>query len=100
MGVPVVTSMAGAGGVDAKADAHFYVARSPAETASCALRLMTNPDERARLAAAGRARMLSHHDWAASMRRLDGIVQQCLEIGSRAPRRAALTSPTQRKELA
>lgn len=89
MGVPVVTSVAGAGGVDAEDGAHFFVAKSPAEAARCALRLMNDAGERARLAESGRARMLSHHDWSASMRRLDDIVAHCLDVVRRAPRRAA-----------
>ncbi len=89
MGVPVVTSVAGAGGVDAEDEAHFLVAKSPAEAARCALRLMGDAGERARLAESGRARMLSHHDWSASMRRLDGIVAHCLDVARRAPSRAA-----------
>jgi hypothetical protein len=35
------------------------------------------------LARAGRARMLSHHTWDQSMRRLDGIIERCLAIRSR-----------------
>jgi len=34
--------------------------------------------ERRRLAAAGRARMLSHHAWDKSMRRVDGIIERCI----------------------
>jgi glycosyltransferase involved in cell wall biosynthesis len=84
MGVPVITSEAGAGGVDAIEPQHLLVGRSPRETAQYALGLMSSAGERARLAAAGRARVLSHHDWAASMRRLDGIVERCLAGGGAA----------------
>jgi hypothetical protein len=89
MGVPVVTSPAGAGGVDAEHEAHFLVADSPEATARCALRLMDDAAERARLARAGRERMLSHHNWAASMRRLDGIVERCVAGFRRGGARAA-----------
>ena len=77
MGVPVVTSRIAAGGVDAEADAHFLVADQPQETAEALLRLVEQPAERARLARAGRARMLSHHAWPHSMNRLDGIIERC-----------------------
>lgn len=77
MGVPVVTSRIAAGGVDAEADAHFLVADQPQETAEALLRLVEQPAERARLAQAGRARMLSHHAWPHSMNRLDGIIERC-----------------------
>jgi glycosyltransferase involved in cell wall biosynthesis len=90
MGVPVVTSVAGAGGVDAEDEAHFLVAKAPPDAARAALRLMGDAQERARLATAGRARMLSHHDWSASMRRLDGIVERCMrEFAGRGSRVAA-----------
>ena len=90
MGVPVVTSGAGAGGVDAEDEAHFLVAKAPLDAARAALRLMGDAQERTRLATAGRARMLSHHDWSASMRRLDGIVERCMrEFAGRGSRVAA-----------
>ncbi|MFY7976195.1 MAG: TIGR03087 family PEP-CTERM/XrtA system glycosyltransferase [Rubrivivax sp.] len=78
MGVPVVTSTAAAGGVDAEADKHFLVADAPEAIAEAVLRIVDHPAERARLAAAGRERMLSHHAWPSSMQRLDRIVGRCV----------------------
>lgn len=78
MGVPVVTSPAGAGGVDAEHGEHFLVGSNPTEYADACLRLMQDADTRARFSSAGRERMLSNHDWEASMRRLDGIVGRLL----------------------
>jgi glycosyltransferase involved in cell wall biosynthesis len=78
MGVPVVTSSAAAGGVDAEADRHFLVADGAMATAEAVLRIVESPDERQRLAQAGRDRMLSHHAWPSSMRRLDAIIERCL----------------------
>ena len=77
MGVPVVTSSVAAGGVDAVAGEHLLVADTPEEIATAILRIVGNPGERARLADAGRARVLSHHDWAGSMKRLDAIIARC-----------------------
>lgn len=79
MGVPVVTSRVAAGGVDAEAEAHLLVADSASDITQAILRIAENPDERRRLAAAGRQRMLSHHAWPRSMQRLDGIIQRCRE---------------------
>lgn len=79
MGVPVVTSTIAAGGVDAVAGEHLLVADSPLENTEAILRLLEHPAERQRLAEAGRQRMLSHHAWAHSMQRLDGIVARCTE---------------------
>ena len=74
MGVPVVTSSIAAGGVDADAEAHLLVADTPQDCAQAIMRIVDNPMERARLAVAGRQRMLSHHAWPRSMERLDGII--------------------------
>jgi sugar transferase (PEP-CTERM/EpsH1 system associated) len=83
MGVPVVTSRIAAGGVDASAPEHFLVGSTPDEYAAAILRIIENPAERKRLAQAGRARMLSHHGWEQSMRRLDGIIERCLSLKAR-----------------
>lgn len=79
MGVPVVTSSAAAGGVDAEPERQLLVADSPDEIARAVLRLVEQPAERARLAQAGRERMLSHHDWAKSMTRLDALIERCVQ---------------------
>ncbi len=78
MGVPVVTSRVAAGGVDASAPEHLLVADTPEEIAAAVLRIVESPAERARLAAAGRERMLANHSWTGSMRRLDGIIERCM----------------------
>ena len=84
-GVPVVTSRVAAGGVDAIAGEHFLVADAAEEHAAAVLRILEDRDERQRLAAAGRERMLSHHDWGRSMERLDRIIERCLHrFGDRA----------------
>ncbi len=78
MGVPVVTSSAAAGGVDAEPEQHLLVADAPEQIAAAVLRVVEQPAERARLATAGRERMLSHHAWPRSMQRLDAIIERCL----------------------
>jgi len=78
MGVPVVTSRVAAGGVDAEDGLHFRIADTSPDIARACLDLMKDPQERDRLAREGRARMLSHHDWRASMVRLDAILDQAL----------------------
>jgi len=78
MGVPVVTSAIAAGGVDAESEEHFLVAESADDYAQAILRIVDNPQERQRLAVAGRQRMLSNHAWAGSMRRLDGIIGRAI----------------------
>jgi len=84
-GVPVVTSGVAAGGVDALEWEHFLVASTPGECAQAVLHVLEDPTERSRLAAAGRARMLSHHAWPNSMKRLDAIIERCLARQRRDP---------------
>jgi len=78
MGVPVVTSHVAAGGVDAQDPDHFLAASTPDEYAAAVLAIAGDPALRSRLAIAGRERMLSHHAWDKSMRRLDGIIDRCV----------------------
>lgn len=78
MGVPVVCSTQAAPGVDAVAGEHLLTASSPTEYVEAIMHVLENPTERQRLAAAGRARMLSHHDWRTSMQRLDSLITDCL----------------------
>ena len=82
-GVPVVTSRVAARGVDALPGTHFIVAESPADVAEATLALMGDAERRRILGAAGRARVMSHHAWDRSMRRLDGIIERC--VSSYAP---------------
>ena len=78
MAVPVVTSQAAAGGVDAEAERHFLVADSAPDIAQAVLRILESPALRSRLASEGRLRMLSHHAWPRSMLRLDSIIERCV----------------------
>ncbi len=78
MGTPVVCSTIAAGGVDAIPEQHLLAADSPQDVAAAVLRVIENPGERARLSQAGRARVLSHHAWPHSMKRLDAIIDRCV----------------------
>jgi sugar transferase (PEP-CTERM/EpsH1 system associated) len=78
MGVPVVCSSIAAGGVDAVPGQHLHTADTPADTCAAVLRVLDDPAERARLAVAGRARVLTNHAWPSSMKRLDAIIDRCL----------------------
>ena len=79
MGVPVVSSVKAAGGIDAIPGEHFLVASNPREYADAIAKLLENPSERERLSTAGRMRMLSNHDWSGSMLHLDEIIQNCID---------------------
>ena len=85
MGVPVVASRIAAGGVDALDGEHLLTADNPQQFGEAVEQILRDSGERARLAAAGRERMLSNHSWKHSLRRLDGIIGSCLERKTRAP---------------
>jgi hypothetical protein len=89
MGIPVVASRVAAGGIDASSPEQMLVATTPQEYVAAIVRVLEDPQERRRLAAAGRERMLSHHNWDRSMHRLDGIIERCLSL-----RRASVPEST------
>jgi polysaccharide biosynthesis protein PslH len=99
MGVPVVTTPAAAGGVDAVPQEHFLVARSHEEQAAGVLRLLEDASERSRLSLAGRSRMRSHHAWQRSMQRLDGIIERCLDVHGRRSAPATQAPPIRSRDL-
>jgi polysaccharide biosynthesis protein PslH len=83
MGVPVVCSSIAGHGVDAVPGEHLLVADEYTAQADAILRVMGDGALRQRLADAGRARVLSHHNWDTSMRRFDAILMGCVD-GARA----------------
>jgi polysaccharide biosynthesis protein PslH len=92
MGVPVVCSTVASGGVDATPGEHLLAADTPENTAAAILRVLDDPAERDRLSRAGRERVLSHHAWPSSMRRLDAIIERCVKAFP-TPSHLSLQSP-------
>jgi polysaccharide biosynthesis protein PslH len=78
MGVPSIASVNAAVGIDAEPGTHFLTASTPEECAEAVVNLLSNNGERQRYSEAGRARMLSHHSWEGSMRKLDRIIEDCM----------------------
>ena len=93
-GVPVVASRVAAGGVDAVPNEHFLVASKPEEYARAVLWILDHPEQRRRLGAAGRDRMLSNHAWHRSMQRLDQIIDRCLRTWRNSRREPAYQAGT------
>ncbi len=79
MGVPAVVSIEASGGIDAVPGEHVLVADSPLEYRDAILALLDNPAQREKLSKAARERVLIHHDWSNSMKRMDAIVERCLQ---------------------
>jgi sugar transferase (PEP-CTERM/EpsH1 system associated) len=61
--VPVVSTAVGAEGLDVRGGEDILIADSPAEFAARCVRLLANPGERARLAAAARENLAGRHSW-------------------------------------
>jgi sugar transferase (PEP-CTERM/EpsH1 system associated) len=78
MGVPSVISVDAAKGVDLVDGEHALVAASHREFADAVVRMLSSDSERHKFSEAGRARMLSHHNWDRSMQKLDEIIENCL----------------------
>jgi sugar transferase (PEP-CTERM/EpsH1 system associated) len=93
MGLPVVASTAAARGVDAVPGEHLLAANDPQGFADAVVGLLESAAARARLADAARSRVLSHHSWASSMRRLDALLERAarLHLDSRADATSAAT---------
>jgi glycosyltransferase involved in cell wall biosynthesis len=79
MGVPVVCSRQAADGVDAVPGEHLLACATREELLSSIVTVLQSPARRAELALAGRARVLSHHSWSASMRRVDALIASQFE---------------------
>lgn len=78
MGVPVVASDHAAQGVDAVPGEHLLTGSTSDELVAAILQLVESPQERARLSGAARQRVMSHHNWAHSMSRLDALIGECI----------------------
>jgi sugar transferase (PEP-CTERM/EpsH1 system associated) len=78
MGVPVVCSPLAARGVDAVPGEHLLTASAPEEFAARVVGLLGEPAKRAAFAIRARERVVSHHSWVSSLRRLDGLLEACL----------------------
>lgn len=85
MGVPVVASPVAGRGVDAAPGTHLRVADGAAETARAALDIMGRPEERARLAAAGREWIEQRYTWSTTLADFDAALSTLLENRARSP---------------
>ena len=75
LGVPVVCSPQASGGVDAVPGEHLLVAGTTQEWVERVCGLLESADARNHMATAARARVLSHHSWAASMNKMATLIE-------------------------
>jgi sugar transferase (PEP-CTERM/EpsH1 system associated) len=83
MGVPVVATELASHGVYAVPGEHLLTADRPRDCADAVLALLNDRERRDGLGRAARARIHSHREWDASMRKLDAIIAACLTAARR-----------------
>ncbi|HWQ15070.1 MAG TPA: glycosyltransferase [Roseiflexaceae bacterium] len=72
-GIPVVSTTIGYEGIDLTPGEHLLVADTPAEFAAAVTRLLGDPSYGARIAEAGRRRLLERYDWRAVCPAMDAV---------------------------
>lgn len=77
-GIPVVSTTIGYEGIDLIPDEHLLVADTPQEFAGAILRLLNDPTLGARIAAAGRQRLIDRYDWRAVCPAMDAAYDLAL----------------------
>lgn len=87
VGMPVVSTTVGIDGLDLQHGEHLLVADTPTDFARAVGRLLADPELRARLATAGRRRVIERYDWRVCCRPLLDAYER-LE-----PARRSLTVP-------
>ena len=80
IGTPVICSRQASGGVDVLDGEHLVVADTATDWIARIEEILRSPARRDELSRAGRARVLSHHTWPASMRRLDGMITNVMRM--------------------
>jgi sugar transferase (PEP-CTERM/EpsH1 system associated) len=82
MGVPVVTTPAGARGLLAEDGQELLIGNGPAELAQHIGCLLTNTRRRAELAQRGRAYVERHHRWSSAAQQLDAVYSSVIDLAS------------------
>lgn len=77
-GLPVVSTSAGAEGVEGRSGEHLFLADDPADFARCVVTLLADPDLRDRMGRSGRALVESRHSWPRAVRRLEALYEEIL----------------------
>jgi glycosyltransferase involved in cell wall biosynthesis len=75
LGTPVISTTKGAEGLDLSAGRDLLIADTPAAFAETTVRLLTHPEERARLSAHGRRTVAERYDWRTIGTRFVALVE-------------------------
>ncbi len=83
MGIPVVSSSEAAKGIQAVPGENILVADGPGAFANSVINVLQDEGLRIRISDAGRQQVQRAHQWANSMKILDGVLAQCTDTASR-----------------
>ncbi len=72
-GIPIVSTTIGAEGIDVRAGDHLLIADEPRAFAAAVTRILQEPGEAARMAAAGRDLVVTRYDWRTALSELDEV---------------------------
>ena len=78
MGLPVVSSHLAARGVDAVVGEHILAATTPEQYADEVMSLFADPHKQQKFSVAGRARVLSHHNWRRGMEMMGDCIDRTI----------------------
>lgn len=84
MGLPVVATPLAAAGLHAEHGRNILVAEGAGEFAACVVRLLEDPELRARIGTQGRATAERYHGWDRAAESLDNLYRRYLGLGARA----------------
>jgi len=94
MGIPVVTTGAGAAAFDVRDGEHLLVGADAAAVARQTLRLLEDPALQQRIAAGGRQYVAAAHDWTVITQRVIDLYARTVSEEAQRHRRAAAGNPT------
>jgi glycosyltransferase involved in cell wall biosynthesis len=78
MGLPIVTTSIGCEGIGVRDGEHVLIADTPQEFSDAVIRLLGDPEERTRIAAAGRRLVESSYSWPPILSKLDSTLENLI----------------------
>ena len=81
LGTPVVSTSKGVEGLNLEDGQHILIGDTPGAFAAATIRLLSQPDLRARLSAAGRDVVRAHYDWRTIGQQLNAVIREVVPAG-------------------
>jgi sugar transferase (PEP-CTERM/EpsH1 system associated) len=92
MGLPTVTTTAAHAGLEAEDGRELFVADKPETFAAAVVRLLRDPEMRAKTGQAARASMEAHYHWERSLGQLDDVIAAVMSDRSKLPSQVSVGS--------